>query len=133
MSARRPFIDIAPLLSARGAVALPGSKSISNRSLLLAALAQGKTTLLGLLASDDTARMLDALAALGVRVDRHGTTATVDGVEGNFPVKRAALFLGNAGTAFRPLTAVLALSGGDYELRGVERMHERLTEAVVQQ
>lgn len=122
----KTFIDLPPLLSAKGAVRLPGSKSISNRVLLLAALAEGTTEVLDLLESDDTARMLDALAALGVRIDSQGgNTYVVHGVGGVFPVKQADLFLGNAGTAFRSLTAVLALAGGRYTLTGVPRMHER--------
>ncbi|BCK88013.1 3-phosphoshikimate 1-carboxyvinyltransferase [Sideroxyarcus emersonii] len=113
-------------MSARGTVRLPGSKSISNRVLLLAALAQGTTTVRDLLHSDDTERMLDALRTLGVVVESLGDNAyRVTGCGGNFPVKQAKLFLGNAGTAFRPLTAALALSGGSYELSGVPRMHER--------
>jgi 3-phosphoshikimate 1-carboxyvinyltransferase len=120
------FIDLPPLMSARGTVRLPGSKSISNRVLLLAALAEGVTEVRDLLKSDDTDRMLDALRTLGVGVDSLGDNAyRVTGCAGNFPVKEAKLFLGNAGTAFRPLTAALALSGGSYELSGVPRMHER--------
>src|SRR5512140_1642943 len=120
------FIELPPLMSARGTVRLPGSKSISNRVLLLAALAQGTTTVHDLLRSDDTERMLDALRMLGVKVESLGDNAyRVTGCGGNFPVKQAKIFLGNAGTAFRPLTAALALSGGSYELSGVSRMHER--------
>jgi 3-phosphoshikimate 1-carboxyvinyltransferase len=103
------------------------SKSISNRTLLLAALAIGETTLHGLLDADDVDQMLHALDALGVRVDRGAEVgeARVHGTGGVLPVREAELFLGNAGTAFRPLTAVLALAGGSYELKGVARMHER--------
>ena len=120
------FIELPPLMSAHGTVRLPGSKSISNRVLLLAALAEGETTVRDLLHSDDTERMLDALRVLGVKVESLGDNAYhVTGCGGNFPVKEAKLFLGNAGTAFRPLTAALALSGGSYELSGVPRMHER--------
>ncbi|HEU0187984.1 MAG TPA: 3-phosphoshikimate 1-carboxyvinyltransferase, partial [Gallionellaceae bacterium] len=120
------FIDLPPLSSARGTVRLPGSKSISNRVLLLAALSHGTTEVRDLLHSDDTDRMLDALRTLGVAVEALGDNAyRVTGCGGNFPVKEAKLFLGNAGTAFRPLTAALAVSGGHYELSGVARMHER--------
>jgi len=120
------FRNLPPLLSAQGTVRLPGSKSISNRVLLLAALAEGTTEVRDLLHSDDTERMLEALQTLGVKVDSLGDNAyRVHGCSGNFPVKNAKLFLGNAGTAFRPLTAVLALMGGDYELSGVARMRER--------
>jgi 3-phosphoshikimate 1-carboxyvinyltransferase len=120
------FIDLPQLFSARGRVRLPGSKSISNRVLLLAALASGRTELHDLLQSDDTARMLDALQTLGVGVEaRADHVFCISGGGGAFPVADADLFLGNAGTAFRPLTAVLALAGGHYRLSGVPRMHER--------
>ncbi len=120
------YIDLPQLLAARGTVRLPGSKSISNRVLLLAALAEGETEVHHLLQSDDTARMLDALKTLGVSVEPAADgVVRVRGVGGVFPVRRAELFLGNAGTAFRSLTAVLALAGGDYRLSGVPRMHQR--------
>ena len=120
------FIDLPPLLSARGTITLPGSKSISNRILLLSALAQGTTEIRNVLLSDDTERMLDGLHALGVVVEKHEPSMfRVQGCGGSFSVKQAELFLGNAGTAFRPLTAALALSNGDYKLSGVARMHER--------
>ncbi len=108
-----------------GTVALPGSKSISNRTLLLAALADNTCEIKSLLKSDDTDRMLEALDSLGVRISGGTNSLTVHGCGGAFPNKSADLFLGNAGTAFRPLTAVLALLGGDYHLHGVARMHER--------
>ncbi len=120
------FLDLPPLLSACGTIRMPGSKSISNRVLLLAALSEGATKVRDLLHSDDTERMLDSLRTLGVQVEVLGGNAyRVTGCGGNFPVKEAKLFLGNAGTAFRPLTAALALAGGSYELSGVPRMHER--------
>jgi 3-phosphoshikimate 1-carboxyvinyltransferase len=121
------YLDLAPMSRAEGVVALPGSKSISNRTLLLAALAVGDTTLEGLLDADDVDRMQDALRALGIGVERIGATRNfiVHGQGGVIPVKAARLFLGNAGTALRPLTAVLALAGGRYEISGVARMHER--------
>ena len=120
------FIELPPLLSSRGTVRLPGSKSISNRVLLLAALSNGTTEVRDLLHSDDTERMLEALRTLGVKVESLGDNAyRVTGCGGDFPLKEASLFLGNAGTAFRPLTAALALSGGHYKLSGVPRMHER--------
>jgi 3-phosphoshikimate 1-carboxyvinyltransferase len=106
---------------ASGTVRLPGSKSISNRVLLLAALAKGDTAIRDLLDADDTRIMLNALNVLGVKC----SSAKVAGAAGCFPVRKADLFLGNAGTAFRPLTAALALCGGDYRLSGVPRMHER--------
>jgi len=111
---------------AQGSMTLPGSKSISNRTLLLAALADGVTEIHDLLDSDDTNRMLESLAKLGVNCENIAkNTWRVTGCGGNFPNKNASLFLGNAGTAFRPLTAALALSGGHYNLSGVARMHER--------
>ena len=120
------FIDLAPIRRVRGTVRLPGSKSISNRILLLAALARGATVIRDLLESDDTGYMLQALRALGVKCEPAGAQALrVAGSGGAFSIRQAKLFLGNAGTAFRPLTAVLAFSGGDYELSGVPRMHER--------
>ncbi len=103
------FLELGPLRGAAGTVRLPGSKSISNRVLLLAALAHGKTEVSGLLDADDTRVMRDALGKLGTPIR----------------AKQADLFLGNAGTAFRPLTAVLAFCGGEYRLSGVPRMHER--------
>jgi 3-phosphoshikimate 1-carboxyvinyltransferase len=119
-------LDLPPASKATGSIKLPGSKSISNRTLLLAALAHGKTQIRDLLASDDTARMLEALAKLGVALTQTGADDwVVEGTGGVFPVKQAELFLGNAGTAFRPLTAALALAGGSYKLSGVQRMHER--------
>lgn len=119
-------LTLPPAHSAHGTIQLPGSKSISNRTLLLAALAEGTTLICDLLRSDDTERMLQALQMLGVELENSaGDNWRIHGVKGNFPVKRAELFLGNAGTAFRPLTAVLALSGGDFRLSGVPRMHER--------
>lgn len=120
------FLDLPQLISATGSVRLPGSKSISNRVLLLSALSEGETEVRDLLASDDTARMLEALQALGIGVASLGKGCwRITGGGGRFPVKQAELFLGNAGTAFRPLTAALALAGGDYVLKGVARMHER--------
>jgi 3-phosphoshikimate 1-carboxyvinyltransferase len=120
-----PALTLAPIARVEGTVALPGSKSISNRTLLLAALARGTTRLVSVLDADDTARMFDALRALGVRIERGGAESIVHGVAGAFPSRSAALFLGNAGTAVRPLTAVLAMLGGEYTVSGVPRMHER--------
>jgi 3-phosphoshikimate 1-carboxyvinyltransferase len=121
------YLDLAPVARMTGAVRLPGSKSISNRTLLLAALARGATELSGLLDADDVQLMLDALRTLGVPIEpqQDSRTLIVRAAGGAFSVKRARLFLGNAGTAFRPLTAALALSEGEYELYGTARMHER--------
>jgi len=120
-------LDLQPALQAKGVVQLPGSKSISNRILLLAALASGTTRIMDLLASDDTHVMLMALQKLGVKWEQIGESSNyiVHGAGGAFPVHHADLFMGNAGTAIRPLTAVLAVLGGDYQLHGVSRMHER--------
>ena len=114
-------LELAPARRAAGTVRLPGSKSISNRVLLLAALAQGETEIGGLLDADDTRVMRSALAELGVQFRE----IRIVGVAGPFPAKKADLFLGNAGTALRPLTAALAFCGGEYRLSGVPRMHER--------
>jgi 3-phosphoshikimate 1-carboxyvinyltransferase len=119
------FLDIPALASAGGTVLLPGSKSISNRVLLLSALCLGTTTLHDLLDSDDTRIMLNALQALGCGVRQSGTTVEIDGLGGQLSNTQADLFMGNAGTAIRPLTAALAVMGGDYKLHGVPRMHER--------
>ena len=121
------FIDLAPVARAAGTVALPGSKSISNRTLLLAALARGDTLVRGLLDAEDVERMVGALTTLGIAIEPipGSRDYRVRGGSGRVPEKTAKLFLGNAGTAFRPLTAVLAFAGGDYELSGVARMHER--------
>ena len=120
-------LPIPQLLHAEGSVQLPGSKSISNRILLLAALADGVTEIHGLLDSDDTRVMLTALAKLGIKlpVGADDTPLKITGVGGKFPVDSAELFMGNAGTAIRPLTAALTMMGGEYQLSGVPRMHER--------
>ncbi|MDR2154745.1 MAG: bifunctional 3-phosphoshikimate 1-carboxyvinyltransferase/cytidylate kinase [Burkholderiaceae bacterium] len=120
------FLDVPALRAVQGVVRLPGSKSISNRVLLLAALCQGRTVVHDLLDSDDTLVMLQALRQLGCDVTIEGTRAVVDGIGGRASRPRQAeLFLGNAGTAMRPLAAALAVLGGDYTLCGVPRMHER--------
>ena len=130
------FLDLPPLQSAQGTVILPGSKSISNRVLLMAALCEGVTDIHDLLDSDDTRVMLSALQALGCTLERQGSTLRITGLGGVLPDTPAKLFLGNAGTAMRPLTAALAVLGGDFELSGVARMHERpigdLVDALVQ-
>jgi 3-phosphoshikimate 1-carboxyvinyltransferase len=124
-----PFLDLPPLRSAAGSVRLPGSKSISNRVLLLAGLAAGTTAVHDLLDSDDTRVMLAALEALGCGLTRDGAVLHVTGIGGALATQQAKLHLGNAGTAMRPLTAALAvlatLQGGEFDLSGVPRMHER--------
>ncbi|MBK7614303.1 MAG: bifunctional 3-phosphoshikimate 1-carboxyvinyltransferase/cytidylate kinase [Vitreoscilla sp.] len=123
------FLDLPPFTRAAGTLRLPGSKSISNRVLLLAGLAAGTTAVHDLLDSDDTRVMLAALQALGCTLRRDGTVLHVTGLGGQLATKQAQLFLGNAGTAMRPLTAALAVlaatQGGSFELSGVPRMHER--------
>lgn len=124
-SAVLDYIEVGPFIKAEGTVALPGSKSISNRVLLLSAIAVGTTRLKGLLDADDTRVMRAALKTLGVEVDETDCDCVVHGCSGKLPKDQADLFMGNAGTAIRPLTAALAILGGDYRLHGVPRMHER--------
>ncbi|MDK4689738.1 3-phosphoshikimate 1-carboxyvinyltransferase [Kingella negevensis] len=121
------FITLQPRsLKRHNTVALPGSKSISNRTLLLAALSDNTCEIRSLLKSDDTNRMLEALEKLGIPLEKTASgSLKVHGQSSKFPNKQADLFLGNAGTAFRPLTAALAILGGEYHLHGVPRMHER--------
>lgn len=119
------FLDLPHLTHASGTVVLPGSKSISNRVLLLAALCSGTTTVHDLLDSDDTQVMLEALQQLGCKLTQTATTVEIVGLGGLTHLPSAKLFMGNAGTAMRPLTAALALMGGEFELSGVPRMHER--------
>jgi 3-phosphoshikimate 1-carboxyvinyltransferase len=131
------FLDLPPLTSAAGTVRLPGSKSISNRVLLLAGLSEGTSTIHELLDSDDTRVMLDALRVLGCNVqtdtvagvpDGRATTR-VTGLGGRLGVLEADIFLGNSGTSMRSLAAALAVlgatQGGRFDVRGVQRMHER--------
>jgi len=124
-----PFLDLPPLLRAAGTVRLPGSKSISNRVLLLAGLCTGTTAVHDLLDSDDTRVMLAALRELGCEIETRGEVVHIEGLGGRLKNREAKLFLGNAGTAMRPLCAALAvlsaIQGGDFELSGVARMHER--------
>ncbi|XP_026421585.1 3-phosphoshikimate 1-carboxyvinyltransferase 2-like [Papaver somniferum] len=133
-SSSLPEILLQPINEISGVVKLPGSKSLSNRILLLAALSEGTTVVDNLLDSDDIHYMLRALETLGlgVKEDKENKRATVEGCSGKFPVGDVAkeeveLFLGNAGTAMRPLTAAVAVAGGNgcYILDGVPRMRER--------
>ena len=119
---------IQPIAKVEGVVHLPGSKSISNRALLLAALAKGTTRITNLLDSDDVSHMLNALTALGVQVSLSAdkTVCDITGIAGVFQHQEPLeLFLGNAGTAMRPLTAALAVSNVDVTLTGEPRMYER--------
>lgn len=118
-------LHIDPIVKVSGAVGLPGSKSISNRVLLLSALSSGTTELTNLLVAEDTDMMIGALRALGVKIEQDGDHVIVHGCAGKFPVRNADLFLGNAGTALRPLASTLAFSGGQYVLDGVARMRQR--------
>ena len=124
------FLDLPHLATASGSVQLPGSKSISNRVLLLAALSQGTTTVHDLLDSDDTRVMLQALQQMGCVIEPAtvvaGQPLRITGIDGFLPNNaRGQLFLGNAGTAMRPLTAALAVLGGSFEMTGIPRMYER--------
>lgn len=115
---------IAPIQKASGTVRLPGSKSISNRALLLAALCREKTRLTGLLKAEDTERMLQALSQLGLNIREEDSAVSIT-QEADFPKQQATIFVGNAGTVARMLTAALAFAGGEYQLDGVKRMRER--------
>ena len=122
------FLDIPPLAAVAGTVRVPGSKSISNRALLLAAFAAGTTTIEGLLHSDDTHVMLEALKQLGCRIEGDREALLVTGLGSKPLTQQSILWLGNAGTAMRPLVAALALgaaTGARFEFRGTPRMHER--------
>ena len=122
------FLDLPPLNGIAGTVRVPGSKSISNRALLLAGFAEGTTTISGLLHSDDTQVMLEALQQLGCRIEGDGAAIAITGLGARLPATAMSLWLGNAGTAMRPLVAALALTappGARFECRGTPRMHER--------
>jgi 3-phosphoshikimate 1-carboxyvinyltransferase len=119
------FIDLTSSPQIQGEIKLPGSKSISNRALLLAALARGTTTLTGMLDSDDTRVMRSALDVLGVKSTGDLQVFSVAGCGGIFPNKKGEIFVGNSGTSTRSLVATLALAGGDFLVDGVPRMRER--------
>ncbi|MDO4938017.1 MAG: 3-phosphoshikimate 1-carboxyvinyltransferase, partial [Sutterellaceae bacterium] len=126
MTQRREKLTVTPIAHAQGTVTLPGSKSISNRALLLAALSEGTTRLTGLLKADDTDRMIDSLRNLGIEIVRESDDcAVIKGCGGMIPNRQAQIFVGNAGTVARTLSAVLAFAGGNYRMDGVERMRER--------
>ncbi len=128
---------LTPVNHISGEINLPGSKSLSNRALLLAALCAEETRLINLLHSEDTERMVDALTQLGISLKFEGKDCVVRGHGGLFsPPNDRNFFLGNAGTAIRPLTAMLALMPGEFIIDGDEYMRERpihhLTEALAQ-
>jgi 3-phosphoshikimate 1-carboxyvinyltransferase len=125
ISAKKQSIIVTAPFGVGGKLSIPGSKSISNRALLLAALAEGRTCLSNVLRSDDTSVMLEALKILGISIEAVGNVFEIEGKGGDFPNKVASLFLGNAGTAVRTLVPVLSVLGGEYEISGVPRMHER--------
>ena len=126
MTQRREKLTVSPIAHAQGTVRLPGSKSISNRALLLAALSEGTTRLTGLLKADDTDRMIESLIRLGIAIERvDDECAVVTGCGGVIPKREAEIFVGNAGTVARTLSAVLAFAGGNYRMDGIERMRER--------
>ncbi|MBC8259002.1 MAG: 3-phosphoshikimate 1-carboxyvinyltransferase [SAR324 cluster bacterium] len=120
-------LTLAPVSKISGKVDLPGSKSLSNRILLLSMLAKGQTEIHNLLDSDDIRRMVEALETLGIQFveKRNENRITVSGTAGKIPVNEATLMLGNAGTAIRPLTAAMTLGHGLFVLDGVQRMRER--------
>ncbi|HEY6599748.1 MAG TPA: 3-phosphoshikimate 1-carboxyvinyltransferase, partial [Pseudomonadales bacterium] len=120
-------LTLKPIDRIDGVVQLPGSKSISNRVLLLAALARGTTRVGNLLDSEDTRFMLDALRTLGIEITQAGATARIVGRDGPLVTEAVEreLYLGMAGTAFRPLTAALCLGRGTFRLLGSERMAQR--------
>ena len=129
-------LNLKKIGSVKGKVIIPGSKSLSNRALLVSSLAKGNTTLLNVLKSDDTARMIEALQTLSVKLNVNMNKIDIQGNDGVFSgdLCQKELYLGNAGTAMRPLCSVLSVSKGVYVLTGEPRMMERpigpLTEAL---
>ena len=121
------FIQLKPSFVKSNEINLPGSKSISNRVLLLSSLAEGNTNIKNLLFSDDTEIMISALKKLGININENKrlNKCYIKGSLNSFPIKNRDLYIGNAGTAIRPLTAALAFNNGDYKLHGTKRMHER--------
>lgn len=117
--------NLNPVTHVKGSINLPGSKSITNRILLMSALCNGQTIIKNPLKSDDTSHMLKALKLLGLSIQEEKNNLLIQGCNQIFPNLNTKLFLGNAGTAFRPLTAVLSVMNGSYEVFGVSRMHER--------
>ena len=125
MPTHSAFLDLAPIRAAHGEMRLPGSKSVSIRAMLLASLAEGETRLTGLLDSDDTRVMREALRACGVPLRDEGEAGWRVRGAVRFPLREAEIFVGNSGLSIRTLVAVLAFMDGRYRLSGVPRMHER--------
>src|SRR4029079_5655429 len=127
-STNKPSLTMKPVSRpVRGSIRPPGSKSITNRALVCAALAEGVSTLAGALDSEDTRVMIDCLRRLGIAVEsrERGQTLVVRGCGGKIPATAADLFVGNSGTTIRFLTAMCARGQGTYRLDGIERMRER--------
>jgi 3-phosphoshikimate 1-carboxyvinyltransferase len=118
-------ITLDPINTISGEVQLPGSKSLSNRTLLLAALAEGTTIIDNLLISDDVAHMRDALQIMGIETRDQGESLIVQGCGGDYLAVGGELFLGNSGTSMRSLAGAVTLGHGTFVLDGVPRMHER--------
>lgn len=127
-------IEIRPIERAGGSIRPPGSKSITNRALVCAALAQGHSTLLGALDSDDTRVMIDSLGRLGIKVehDLAARRVEVDGCGGRIPARNAELYVANSGTSMRFLASMVALGQGQFQLDGNPRMRERPIDDLVQ-
>ena len=120
-------IEIQPTDPLHGSIRPPGSKSITNRALACAALAEGSSTLTGALDSEDTQVMIEALRRLGVSVDFDSASATVriTGCGGSIPARGGDLYVANSGTTIRFLAALVALGRGEFRLDGTPRMRER--------
>ncbi|MEK8127963.1 3-phosphoshikimate 1-carboxyvinyltransferase [Paenibacillus filicis] len=121
-----PFVQVGPVPAAiNGTIRLPGSKSLTNRALLIAAMAKGTSRIEGILRSDDSYWCLDALARLGIKVSLHGDTAEIEGCGGSWPVPSGELYVGAAGTVARFLPAMLAAGNGTWTVTGSKRMSKR--------
>jgi 3-phosphoshikimate 1-carboxyvinyltransferase len=120
-------VQVTPGGPVHGSIRPPGSKSLTNRALICAGFGHGPSTLTGALRSEDTAVMIDAIRAIGVRVDVSdgGRTISVDPASATHPDEKLEIFVANSGTTVRFLAAALSAHGGNYRLHGVDRMHER--------
>ena len=126
------MIEIKPLKNIQATITVPGSKSITQRALIAAALGDGRSTLIGPLASEDTAYTSSALKAMGITVDDSGNDWTVNGTGGVIKTPAKEIFLGNNGTATRFLTSVAALGQGSFTIAGEKRMEERPIDPLMQ-